>query len=173
MQEVVAACGKHGPHIAWELPPLGQDPVTWATAHVDRILAQGYVRCFKVGITHKVAWRWCDRVSGYRTLGYRRLDVLAVSDRSDDIVIAETSVIDRYRRYGPGGQVRLGADGDPLGHQLCRNRSPGGEGAHHGLAPFALYCAFGWNPCSAPRELQRRAQYEGEEEAWQDGQRWE
>ena len=141
MGSVVTACAEHGDRIAWHLPPLGQDPVAWATAHIDRILAQGYVRCFKVGITYQVARRWSDPVHGYRALNYHRLHVLAVSDRSDDIANAEIAVIGRYRRYGPGGQLI-----SVSGHPLCKNRNLGGEGAHHGISPFFLYCAFSWCP---------------------------
>jgi len=140
MGSVVAACAEHGDRIAWHLPPLGQDPVVWATAHIDRILAQGYVRCFKVGITYLVAERWSDPAHGYRTLKYHRLHVLAASDSSDDIANAETAVIGRYRRYGPGGQLI-----SSTGHPLCANRNPGGEGAHHGVPPHCLYCAFAWH----------------------------
>ena len=34
MGSVVAECAEFGNRVAWHLPPLGQDPVEWATAHI-------------------------------------------------------------------------------------------------------------------------------------------
>ena len=152
MREVVASADcfrpipPHSRGIAWKLPPLGQDPVVGAIAYIDRIVGRGWVRCFKIGLTHLLAERWCRADFGYRDLGYRGMVVLAVSDMSDDIANAETSVIARFRRYGPRGRVILDASGQPSGHVLCENRNPGGEGAHHGIAPFMLYVAWKNNP---------------------------
>ena len=126
MQAAVANAAAHGNHIKWHLPPLGADLVVWATAAIDETLRQGYVRSFKVGLSHKIAGRWSKHDDGYRALGYQQMVVLAVSDDSRVIAKAETGVIGRYRHYDPRGIVVRDAAGQ--------------------VSPFALYVAFRWAP---------------------------
>ena len=143
MQKAVDDASRHGNSIEWHLPPRRASPVEWCVGHIEQVLHDGYVAGFYIGITHLISERWLhprDQMRGHCRRGFQRMVICAVSDLSDEIANAETSVIARFRRWGRGGYLH-----NTDGHPLCENRNPGGEGAHHGTAPFALYVCWKWN----------------------------
>lgn len=143
MQKAVDDASRHGNSIEWHLPPRRASLVEWCVGHIDEVLHDAYVAAFYIGITHVISERWLhprDRMRGHCRRGFQRMVICAVSDQSDEIANAETSVIARFRRFGRGGQLH-----NTDGHPLCENRNPGGEGAHHGTPPFCLYVCWKWN----------------------------
>ena len=120
--------------------------ITHARRVIDRLLDEGYVRSFKVGITHLPKDRYYSSRYGYQRSGYSKMVLLAVHDDSDFIKNMEIDLLLIYRRLD-----RRGFLVNINGHPLCANRAPGGEGADHGIAPFFLYVAFMTNPRTLER----------------------
>ena len=104
---------------------------------IDGVLEAGYVRCFKVGLTHKPVERYRNELYGYETLKYSELIILICSDNAGFIARAETLLLSTYRRYNTNDQCI-----NTSGHALCKNRKPGGEGAYHGEPPYFVYLAI-------------------------------
>ena len=150
--ETVENARAHGNCIWWRLLPYAPHPriVDWTVSHITESLDVGYVAAFYIGVTHLVAERWIhphDQMRGHCRMGWQRMVICAVSDSSAEIANAETSVIAQFRRWGRNG-ILHSADG----HQLCTNRLPGGESAHHGAPPFTLYVCWKFNR-GRPRDI--------------------
>ena len=119
--------------ILWELVGPEADQHARAVSVVEARLALGFVRGFKIGITH-LPYKRFDRVD-YNL--FTEFMVLCVHDDPAVIAGLEVSVLTVFRRYDLRGQL-VNADG----HVLCENRHSGGQGAYHGVAPFCLYLAL-------------------------------
>jgi len=125
------------PEINWHLPePKEACDIFHGTRHIRDILNMG-VRKFKIGITGNPGNRWSNRRFAYQHKHYSGMNVIYVFENSDDVAAMETALIGCYRRFDRSGKHV----GNP-GHHLCRNRAPGGEGAHIGHSPFFVYVVY-------------------------------
>ena len=144
-------CEKEAPHhIVWPHPDWMMDTARWETllAHcieeVDKRLARGYIKAFKIGLTSHPLRRWsCDDHSmrGYRAEGFHQLQVLFSTCKKGKVGPMEREVLQKYRRYNyeEGGWTACG------GHLLCANLRRGGENADVGDGPYYLYVAWQFN----------------------------
>ena len=145
-------CAKEEPHcIVWPHPiwmmgvASSKSLVAHCTGEIDRRLARGYIKAFKIGLTSNPLRRWiCDDHSmrGYRAEGYHRLQVLFSTCKRGVVGPIEREVLKIYRRYDyeTGGVTASG--GNLLGANLRR----GGENADFGDGSFCLYVAWQFNP---------------------------
>ena len=108
-------------------PSPGREPLQDVQARVREVVDTNLSQyaCFKIGITYRPHQRWVDPRYGYKHKGYARMVFCFATDRSDDVVTLEKSLI-----------AHLKSDG------RCLNKAHGGESAHHGFSPFFLYVAF-------------------------------
>ena len=116
--------------LSLQLPALSDDPHAHTCGIIKKMLAKGYLKSFKVAITHLPILRWRQ----HKESKYREMQITAIHDDSSVIAAVETSVIGVFRRYDSRGYLV-----NAMGHPLCDNRNPGGESAHHGVAPFTCY----------------------------------
>ena len=103
-------------------------------ACVQARLIRGYIKGFKIGITHLPTERMYNPRFGYRTFGFGEMILLAAHVDCDIIADLEKGLLVTYRRYNRADQCV-----NPHGHALCLNRAPGGESATHGFSPFFVY----------------------------------
>ena len=89
---------------------------------IDRLLEEGYIQRFKVGLTYLPKDRYYSSRYGYQDRGYSRMVFLAVHDDSDFIRDMEIGLLTVYRRLD-----RRGFLVNVNGHHLCANRAPGGR----------------------------------------------
>ena len=128
--------------VTWRLnPEMSEvDDLQRQLAHcraiIEETLRDGYVKAFKIGITHQPVQRFRNEGYGYVTRKYSELCIVATSDNPFFIAQCEIELLTTYRRHDHNGCVNI------HGHPLCQNRKPGGEGAFHGRAPFCCYMAI-------------------------------
>ena len=144
-------CEKQEPHcIVWPYPTLMMDVASWeslvahCTREVDKRLAGGYIKEFKVGLTSNPLRRWsCDDHSmrGYRAQGFHQVQVLFSTSHRGLVGSMEIEVLKKYRRY----VYETGGLTASVGHLLCANRRQGGENADFGSGPFYLYVTWKFN----------------------------
>ena len=149
MVETVKDVEGYAEYLRWCLPPIpGQSIVMWARSHIIDTLAQGSVKAFYIGITHQCAKRWWRTDYGHNLAGWHRMNLVAVSDLSDEIAGAEETLLEEFRHYGYRGKFlgpREFAGRVVLGHSLCTNRRPGGGGLLDGDPPHVLYVLWEWS----------------------------
>ena len=138
------------PRIVFNFAPLKHrtnfpEQLTHCRNAIDSVLAKGFVRSFKVGITFTPLHRFRNARYAYVRQGYKQMMLLFCDDDPEAVTTMEIELLKVYRMHSRSGLI------NPSGHVLCANRAPGGESGHHGVSPFFVYSVFSWNSIAGAR----------------------